>query len=120
MVQSEALPLTEAQIEKRQLVAEKHAQARDLMRKQGIDCWLTFSREGSDLLLPFVMGAEYLVGQAALSALRDTHRERSITLLPGDSLTATTTVPHWCSVSTAAKKFRRNSLITEGALPNGA
>ena len=37
-----------------------------LLKKQGIDCWLTFSREGSDLLLPYVMGGEYLVGQAAL------------------------------------------------------
>ena len=36
------------------------------MKKQGIDCWLAFSREGSDLLLPYVMGGEYLVGQAAL------------------------------------------------------
>ncbi len=71
MVQSEALPLTEAQIERRQLVAEKHAQARELMRKQGIDCWLTFSREGSDLLLPFVMGGQYLVGQAALMIFAD-------------------------------------------------
>jgi Xaa-Pro aminopeptidase len=64
--QIEEMPLTEAQIERRQLVAEKHAQAQELLRKQGIDCWLTFSREGSDLLLPFVMGGEYLVGQAAL------------------------------------------------------
>jgi Xaa-Pro aminopeptidase len=71
MAQTDALPLTEAEIEKRQLVGEKHAQARELMRKQGIDCWLTFSREGSDLLLPFVMGAEYLVGQAALMVFAD-------------------------------------------------
>jgi Xaa-Pro aminopeptidase len=63
---TEELPLTEAQIERRALVAEKHEQAKTLLKKQGIDCWLTFSREGSDLLLPYVMGGEYLVGQAAL------------------------------------------------------
>jgi Xaa-Pro aminopeptidase len=68
---TEEMPLTEAQIERRQLVAEKHAQAQALLRKQGIDCWLTFSREGSDLLLPFVMGGEYLVGQAALFIFAD-------------------------------------------------
>ena len=60
------LPLTEAQIARRQLVSEKHQQARELLAKQGVDVWLTFSREGSDLLLPFAMGGEYLVGQAAL------------------------------------------------------
>lgn len=37
-----------------------------MLKKYGIDVWLTFSREGSDLLLPYVMGGEYLVGQAAL------------------------------------------------------
>ncbi|CAN5406111.1 hypothetical protein BH09CHL1_BH09CHL1_24050 [soil metagenome] len=65
------MPLTEAEIERHQLVAEKHAQAKELLRKQGIDCWLTFSREGSDLLLPFVMGGEDLVGQAALFVFAD-------------------------------------------------
>ncbi|MCC6704720.1 MAG: aminopeptidase P family protein [Thermomicrobiales bacterium] len=64
--ESNALPLTEAQIARRELVAEKHAQARSLLQKHGIDVWLTFSREGSDLLLPYAMGGEYLVGQAAL------------------------------------------------------
>jgi Xaa-Pro aminopeptidase len=53
------------------LLAEKHAQAKALMRAHGIDCWLTFSREGSDLLLPFVMGGEYLVGTAALMIFAD-------------------------------------------------
>jgi Xaa-Pro aminopeptidase len=63
--------LTEAQQMRRELVAEKHAQARRLMREHGIDCWLTFCREGSDLLLPFVMGGEYLVGTAALMLFPD-------------------------------------------------
>lgn len=71
MTAIDEMPLTEAQIERRKLVAEKHVQAQDLLRKQGIDCWLTFSREGSDLLLPFVMGGEYLVGQAALFIFAD-------------------------------------------------
>ena len=48
--------LTETQRERLALVAEKHAQAIGYLRETGIDCWLTFSREGSDLLLPFVMG----------------------------------------------------------------
>jgi Xaa-Pro aminopeptidase len=65
------LELTEDQRETHALVAEKHAQARSLLREQGIDCWLTFSREGSDLLLPYVMGGEELVGQAALMLFAD-------------------------------------------------
>lgn len=63
--------MTEAQRLRLELVAEKHAQAVELMRSTGIDCWLTFSREGSDLLLPFVMGGEYLVGTAALMLFAD-------------------------------------------------
>jgi Xaa-Pro aminopeptidase len=63
--------LTEAQQLRLELVQEKHAQARDLLRKHNIDCWLTFQREGSDLLLPFVMGGEYLVGTAALMIFAD-------------------------------------------------
>jgi len=63
--------LTEDQIARQELVAEKHAQARQLLQKSGIDVWLTFSREGSDLLLPYVMGGEYLVGQAALMVFAD-------------------------------------------------
>ena len=62
---------TEAQRERRELVAEKHAQAASLLKTAGVDCWLTFSREGSDLLLPFVMGGEYLVGTAALMIFAD-------------------------------------------------
>jgi Xaa-Pro aminopeptidase len=66
-----ATELTEEQTLRRELVAEKHAQAKELMRQQGLDCWLTFSREGSDLLLPYVMGGEYLVGTAALMIFAD-------------------------------------------------
>jgi len=58
--------LTEAEQLRHDLMAEKHAQAKSLLREQDIDCWLTFSREGSDCLLPYVMGGEYLVGTAAL------------------------------------------------------
>ena len=58
--------LTEAQRMRRELVAEKHAQAVGLLNERGIDCWLTFTREGSDLLLPFVTGGEYIAGLSAL------------------------------------------------------
>lgn len=58
--------LTEAQRLRRELVAEKHAQAVALLNEHGIDCWLTFAREGSDLLLPFVTGGEYIVGTSTL------------------------------------------------------
>src|SRR6476660_2827856 len=63
--------LTETQRERLALVAEKHVQAMGYLRETGVDCWLTFSREGSDLLLPFVMGGEYLVGTAALMLFAD-------------------------------------------------
>ncbi len=63
--------LTEAQQERLALVAEKHAQATGYLKESEVDCWLTFSREGSDLLLPFVMGGEYLVGTAALMLFAD-------------------------------------------------
>ena len=65
---AESVPaeLTESEQERRNLVEAKHAQAVELLNKHEIDCWLTFSREGSDLLLPFVMGGDYLVGTAAL------------------------------------------------------
>jgi Xaa-Pro aminopeptidase len=66
-----SLGLTEAEQLRRALVAEKHAQARALLREHGIDCWLTFSREGSDNLLPLVIGFEYLVGTAALMLFAD-------------------------------------------------
>lgn len=62
---------TEQQQLRLDLLAEKHAQAKKLLRAEGIDCWLTFSREGSDLLLPFVMGGDYLVGTAALMIFAD-------------------------------------------------
>ena len=62
---------TEGQRLRRELVAEKHTQATALLREHGIDCWLTFQREGSDLLLPFVMGGEELVGTAALLLFAD-------------------------------------------------
>jgi Xaa-Pro aminopeptidase len=58
--------LTEEQQLRRELVAEKHAQAVGLLNKHEIDCWLTFTREGSDLLLPFVIGGEYTAGISAL------------------------------------------------------
>jgi len=62
---------TEAQRLRRELVAEKHVQATALLGEHGLDCWLTFQREGSDLLLPFVMGGEELVGTAALMIFAD-------------------------------------------------
>lgn len=58
--------LTEAQRSRRELVGQKHAQAVGLLNTNQIDCWLTFAREGSDLLLPFVIGGEYIVGISAL------------------------------------------------------
>ncbi len=58
--------LTDAARQTRRLVAEKHDQARRLMQERGIDCWLTFTREGSDLLLPFLTGTTSLVGVSAL------------------------------------------------------
>jgi Xaa-Pro aminopeptidase len=61
-----AANLSEAEQLRRALVAEKHAQAVTLLRDRGIDCWLTFTREGSDLLLPFIIGGESTVGMTAL------------------------------------------------------
>ena len=63
--------VTEEERLRLELVAEKHAQATALLRDHDLDCWLTFSREGSDLLLPFVMGGEELVGTAALLLFAD-------------------------------------------------
>lgn len=63
--------LTEAESLRRALVAEKHDQAKTLLREQGIDCWLTFQREGSDCLLPFVLGVDELVSQSALMLFAD-------------------------------------------------
>lgn len=58
--------LTEAEQLRRELLAEKHAQAVALLNQHGIDCWLTLAREGSDVLLPFVIGSDEIVGMSAL------------------------------------------------------
>ena len=63
--------LTEAEELRRELVATKRAQAKALLREHGLDLWLTFQREGSDNLLPFLTGNEELVGQAALMVFAD-------------------------------------------------
>lgn len=63
--------LTESEALRRSLVAEKHAQARTLLREQGIDCWLTFQREGSDVLLPYVLGVDEVVSQSAYMIFAD-------------------------------------------------
>ncbi len=63
--------LTEEHQMRLELVAGKHAQAVALMREHGLDCWLTFQREGSDPLLPFVMGGDYLVGTSGLMLFAD-------------------------------------------------
>jgi Xaa-Pro aminopeptidase len=63
--------LTEAEALRRSLVAGKHAQAKELLRDLGIDCWLTFQREGSDVLLPYVLGVDELVSQSALMIFAD-------------------------------------------------
>jgi Xaa-Pro aminopeptidase len=63
--------LSEAEVLRRALVAEKHAQAKALLRDLGIDCWLTFQREGSDVLLPYVLGVDELVSQSALMIFAD-------------------------------------------------
>lgn len=63
--------LTETEQLRRRLVAEKHAQAALLLSQHGIDCWLTFAREGSDLLLPYLIGAEEIVGTSALLIFAD-------------------------------------------------
>ncbi|MDQ2682264.1 MAG: Xaa-Pro peptidase family protein [Chloroflexota bacterium] len=63
--------LTESEALRHALVAEKHAQARQLMREQGVDLWLTFQREGSDVLLPYVLGVKEVVSQSALMLFAD-------------------------------------------------
>lgn len=63
--------LTEAESLRRSLVAEKHEQAKGFLRELGIDCWLTFQREGSDVLLPYVLGVDELVSQSALMLFAD-------------------------------------------------
>ena len=66
MEPSPAAPLTEAAQLRIDLTAEKHAQAVGLLREYDIDSWLTFAREGSDLLLPYVLGNQEIVGTTAL------------------------------------------------------
>src|SRR3954453_9398083 len=68
---AQTVELTEAEQSRRELMAEKHAQARGLLREHGIDCWLIFQREGSDLMLPYVTGGEHIVGNAALMLFAD-------------------------------------------------
>jgi Xaa-Pro aminopeptidase len=58
--------LTESELLRRELLAEKRGQAVDLLNKHGIDCWLTLAREGSDILLPFLIGTDEIVGVSAL------------------------------------------------------
>jgi Xaa-Pro aminopeptidase len=58
--------LTETEQLRRDLLAQKRAQAVDLLNQHGIDCWLTFAREGSDVLLPFLIGGDEIVGMSAL------------------------------------------------------
>src|SRR5690606_16038107 len=54
-----------------ELVREKRAQAVALLQRHGIDCWLTFAREGSDLMLPYVLGSDEIVGVSALMIFAD-------------------------------------------------
>jgi Xaa-Pro aminopeptidase len=54
-----------------ELVREKRAQAVALLQQHGIDCWLTFAREGSDLMLPYVLGSDEIVGVSALMIFAD-------------------------------------------------
>jgi Xaa-Pro aminopeptidase len=63
--------LTEDQLLRQELVTEKHAQAKAALKANGIDCWLTFTREGSDLLLPFLIGGEYIVAVTSLLIFAD-------------------------------------------------
>ena len=63
--------LTEEHRMRLDLVAGKRAQAVALMHEHELDCWLTFQREGSDPLLPFVMGGDYLVGTSGLMLFAD-------------------------------------------------
>ena len=71
MSDSTGSPQTEEERLRRALVAEKHAQAVALLGQHGLDCWLTFAREGSDLLLPYVLGNEEIVGTTALMLFAD-------------------------------------------------
>lgn len=63
--------LTESEALRHALIGEKHAQAVRLLQDTGIDCWLTFQREGSDVLLPYVLGVDELVSQSALMVFAD-------------------------------------------------
>jgi Xaa-Pro aminopeptidase len=66
MAEPKTETLTETEQLRRELLAEKQAQAVDLLNQYGIDCWLTFAREGSDILLPFLIGGDEIVGMSAL------------------------------------------------------
>ena len=68
---AQTVDLPEAEQLRRELMVEKHAQATALLREHGIDCWLIFQREGSDLMLPYVTGGEHIVGNAALMLFAD-------------------------------------------------
>lgn len=61
-----SVQLTEEETLRRALVAEKHSQAKIQLRAQGVDLWLIFAREGSDQLLPYVLGNEEIVGTTAI------------------------------------------------------
>jgi Xaa-Pro aminopeptidase len=63
--------LTESEALRHALIGEKHTQAVQLLQDAGIDCWLTFQREGSDVLLPYVLGVDELVSQSALMVFAD-------------------------------------------------
>lgn len=62
----ETIEQTEEERERIALALEKHAQARTLLADAGIACWLTFTREGADVMLPFVTGMPYIAGTSAL------------------------------------------------------
>ncbi|HEV2528664.1 MAG TPA: M24 family metallopeptidase [Thermomicrobiales bacterium] len=62
---------TEEERERIELALEKHAQARRLLAEAGLDLWLTFTREGSDVMLPFVTGMPYIAGTSALMIFAD-------------------------------------------------
>ncbi len=68
---AETLEQTEDERERIALAREKHAQARALLAENGIACWLTFTREGSDVMLPFVTGMPYIAGTSALMIFAD-------------------------------------------------
>ncbi len=68
---AETIEQTEDERERIALAREKHAQAKSLLAENGIACWLTFTREGSDVMLPFVTGMPYIAGTSALMIFAD-------------------------------------------------